>query len=177
MRDWYILLVKTGQEERIVEFLNQKMNPNDSHAFVPRKEVIFRRHGIDEIFQEVMFPGYVFIESSKSHIELADEIQHYIKIQKGIYRFLYNEDKSNITLHTEERERIIAICGTGPEYCMKKSVGIMVGEKVEILSGALTGKEVAIQKLDRHKRRAVIQMPILGEIREVSVALEIIQRM
>ena len=176
MRDWYILLVKTGQEEWIVDFLNQKLDSEDSRAFVPRKEVIFRRHGEDKVYQEIMFPGYVFMESSKPQAELAAEIQGYIKMQKGIYRFLYNEDRRDIMLRAEERDGIIAICGTGPEYCMRKSVGIMVGDKVEILSGALRGKDITIRKLNRHKRQAVIQMLILGQPKEISVALEIVKR-
>lgn len=63
----------------------------------------------------------------------------------------------------------------GEDYCLKNSVGIIEGNKVKVLSGALMGKETSIKKINRHKRQAVIEMMIFGETREIAVALEIIE--
>lgn len=170
--NWYILFVKTGYEEKIVTILNEKLDSGRSKAFSPRKETIFRRKGVDNINLEILFPGYVFIETTKTYTELSKEMQYFAGSLKGVYRFLYYTDKDEAALHENEKREIISMCGGG-DYCLRNSVGIIEGDNVRILSGALMGREVAIRKINRHKRQAVIEMMIFGEVREIVVALEI----
>lgn len=174
MDNWYILFVRTGCEEKIVTVLNKKLDLNRFRAFLPKKETIFRRKGVDNINTEILFPGYVFIETSETYIGLNNEILSFVNKLKGVYRFLYYADKTDAALHEDEKKEIVTMCGD-ENYCLRNSIGIIEGDKVQILSGALMGKEAAIRKINRHKRQAVIEIIIFGEIREISVALEIIE--
>lgn len=171
--DWYILFVKTGCEEKIVTILNEKMELGSSRAFSPNKEAIFRRKGVDNVNQEILFPGYVFIETIKSYHELSKEIQYLISTLKEVYGFLHYADQKEAALREEEKKEILSMCGG--DGCLRNSVGIIEGDKVRILSGPLTGKEASIRKINRHKRQAAIEMMVFGEIKEILVALEIIE--
>lgn len=171
--DWYILFVKTGCEEKVADILNEKMDQKQSRAFTPRKKIIFRRKGMDHIYQEILFPGYVFIETAKSYHELNKEVRYLVSNLKVVYRFLHYEDPKQAVLHEEEKREIISMCGG--DLCLKNSKGIIEGGRIKILSGALVGKEAAIKKIDRHKRQAVIEMMLFGETREIIVALEILE--
>ena len=57
--NWYVLFVRGGMEEKIRDFfLSQGLN-----AFIPKMKVVFRKQGISELVEKIMFPGYLFIES------------------------------------------------------------------------------------------------------------------
>mgnify|MGYP001133197006 CR=1 FL=1 len=171
--DWYILFVKTGCEEKVAGVLNEKMDQEKSRAFTPRKKIIFRRKGVDHIYQEILFPGYVFIETEKTFRELSREVQYLVSSLKVVYRFLHYADPRQAALHEEEKKEIMAMCGG--DLCLGNSKGIIEGGRIKILSGALVGKEAAIKRIDRHKRQAVIEMMLFGETREIVVALEILE--
>ena len=56
------------------------------------------------------------------------------------------------------------------------SQGIIVNGRVIILSGPLVGEESRIRKVDRHKRRAWLQIKLFGKPYTVVVGLEISQK-
>ena len=64
----------------------------------------------------------------------------------------------------------------GADYCIQESIGYVEGDKVIIKSGGLMGSESRIKKINRHKREAVLEINILGDMRQVIVALEIIKK-
>ena len=44
------------------------------------------------------------------------------------------------------------------------------------MSGPLQGKEGYIKKIDRHKRRAFLEMPMFGRVQKIQVGLEIVAK-
>ena len=54
------------------------------------------------------------------------------------------------------------------------SYGMQVGDKVRVTEGALVGLEYRIVKIDRHKRKAVIEIELFREKKEITVGLEIL---
>ena len=56
------------------------------------------------------------------------------------------------------------------------SEGIIVGDKVTILSGPLKGMESTIQKIDRHKRKAWLNLEMFGRMQLVEVGVEIVKK-
>lgn len=55
-------------------------------------------------------------------------------------------------------------------------VSLMVGDRIQILDGSLKGLESIVRKVNRHKRQAWIEIEFMGDIRLVSVALEIVEK-
>ena len=79
--NWYVLFVRGGMEEKIRDFfLSQGL-----HAFIPKMKVVFRKQGISELVEKIMFPGYLFIESELEQAAMDEQIKE-LRMQKtGIY--------------------------------------------------------------------------------------------
>lgn len=56
------------------------------------------------------------------------------------------------------------------------SEGIIEGSKVSVNSGPLQGMEGYIRKIDRHKRKAYLEIPFFGRTQNIQVGLEIVEK-
>lgn len=63
-------------------------------------------------------------------------------------------------LTEDEKNFLLGFCDDG--YIAEESKGFIIGDKIFITSGPLKGRESIIKKIDRHKRRAEIEMTFLG---------------
>jgi transcriptional antiterminator NusG len=68
----------------------------------------------------------------------------------------------------------MALCGK--TTCIEKSSGIIVRDAVVISSGPLIGMEGFIKRIDKYRRRATLDLYMMGDIYPVVVALEIVER-
>jgi transcriptional antiterminator NusG len=84
--------------------------------------------------------------------------------------FTKNEFAGNLALQTG-----ISFCNSS-RYVTEESKGFIIGDKIIVTSGPLKGRESIIRKIDRHKRRAEIEVAFLGDIRRINVALEVISK-
>ena len=64
----------------------------------------------------------------------------------------------------------------GKAQTVEMSEGIIEQSVIKVYSGPLVGKEKYIRKIDRHKRRAMLEMPMFGEMRKMQVGLEIVAK-
>ena len=62
------------------------------------------------------------------------------------------------------------------ENVIGMSKGVIRNGRPVITSGPLKGREGLIRKIDRHKRIADIEIPLAGERRQVTVGLEIYEK-
>jgi transcriptional antiterminator NusG len=53
------------------------------------------------------------------------------------------------------------------------SKGFIAGDKLIVTSGPLKGRESIIKKIDRHKKRAEIELSCFGATKRINVALEV----
>ena len=56
------------------------------------------------------------------------------------------------------------------------SEGVIENSKVRVISGPLVGKEGFIKRIDRHKRKAFLEMEMFGRVQKVQVGLEIVAK-
>ena len=63
----------------------------------------------------------------------------------------------------------------GEEHIIRNSSGFRVDDMVEITSGSFKGWKGEIKKINRHKRRATITVPMMGKDVEVNIGLEIVK--
>jgi transcriptional antiterminator NusG len=61
----------------------------------------------------------------------------------------------------------------GEKQIVEMSTGIIEGSKVIVESGPLKGREGLIKKIDRHKRKAYLELDMFGRSQRVEVGLEI----
>ena len=174
-KNWTILFVRTGWEEKLVSVLKEKLNPNEYSPFVPSKETAYRRSGIISKVRKPLFPGYIFVQTEIEPKLIASKLTLALTSVKGIYSILhYGEDRNDVAMREEERlcwERLF-----NADFCVVGSVGFIEGDVVRITTGSLVGLEGQIKKINRHKRSAIVEMKMMGAVRDVVLMLEVIAK-
>lgn len=75
----------------------------------------------------------------------------------------------------EEEIGLLQKMGVG-EMPMKVSEGMIENDTVVITEGPLTGMEGFIRRIDRHKRKAWLDIDMLGRTMRIEAGLEIIEK-
>jgi len=171
--NWYVLFVKTGSEDDIVKQLKYYLG-DACLPFLPKKVCVYRRNGKKSLFQKNCFPGYIFIESNKSSKEFILLTLPVIPRIKNAFRLLNNGDKTDIAMHDYERVALSKVLGI--DHSIDISRGIKEGDSVRIISGSLDGNEGMITKINIGRHEAIIRLSMFGKTVDVSVGIEIIEK-
>lgn len=166
---WYVLQVRTGTEENIR--LQCRSNISEtvlSHCFIPYYEEKKRIRGEWTIQKKVLFPGYVFVVTEKVE-KLYKDLKDVIGLTK-----LIGTGQEIVPITDEERQFLVSFGGA--DQIVGMSEGIIDQSKVIVTSGPLKGKEGYIKKIDRHKRKAWLEVSMFGRIQDVQVGLEITEK-
>lgn len=169
MGEWYVVQVRTGTEEAILAQCTKKISKMAlERGFLPYFEEKKHIRGQWIVQRKVLFPGYVFAVTD--HMEkLYEELRSVIGLTKLI------GTGNEIVPITEQERRFLLEFG-GEEQLVEMSEGIIKGDKTIVLKGPLKGKEGLIRKIDRHKRKAWIEVEMFGRRQEVQVGLEIVAK-
>lgn len=156
----YCIFCKTGQEHNVANLLNK--NYINVEALVPVRVVQEKRGGKWELRKRVMIPGYIFL-FAEDKISFSS-----IQAQSDIYKILQYPNG--------ERE----LAGSDYEYAMwlynyegklEPSTVLTEGDKVKVIDGPLASGIGNIVKLDRHKRRAMVEFRFHGNTQKVSLSV------
>lgn len=164
---WYVIQVRTGTEENI-RIQCQKRIPESilTRCFIPYYEEKKRMRGEWVTLKKVLFPGYVFMVTDD-----LEELYLQLRDVTGLTRFLGTGDE--IVPLTSEEEEFLRHMG-GEEQVVRMSEGIIEGAQVHVTTGPLQGMEGYIRKIDRHKRKAYLEISMFGRIQSVQVGLEVV---
>lgn len=166
---WYVVQVRTGAEEGIR--LQCEQNMKDSvleRCFIPYYEERKRIRGRWTTQKKVLFPGYVFVVTGE-----LEELFLQLKNVIGLTKLLGTGD--DIVPLTDKEVDWLRRIG-GEEQVVEMSEGVIEGGQVRILSGPLQGMEGCIKKIDRHKRKAWLEVEMFGRMQMVQVGLEIVAK-
>ena len=166
---WYVMQVRTGSEENI-QLQCQKDISSDilEDCFIPYYEEKKNIKGEWKTQRKILFPGYVFLDS-RQVVRLYSNLQQV----SGLTKLLKTGDE--VVPLTKEEVHFLKTFG-GEEQIVAVSEGIIENSKVIVMSGPLMGKEGYIKRIDRHKRRAFLEMPMLGQRQKIRVGLEIVSK-
>lgn len=166
---WYVVQVRAGTEESI-KIQCERTVPDSilERCFIPYYEERRRRQGSWTTIKRILFPGYVFAVTEDVE-ELCQQLKHVLGLTKiiGLGREIVplSEDEVNFM------ERI-----GGKDQLVGMSEGIIEGGQVRIYDGPLQGMEGYVKKIDRHKRKAWLEIEMFGRIQLVQVGLEIVKK-
>ncbi|OAA86962.1 antiterminator LoaP [Clostridium ljungdahlii] len=166
---WYAVQVRTGDEEKIKLICN-KLISNDvlQECFIPYYEKKIKYMTKWHITTEILFPGYIFMVSNRINDLILD-----VKKIPDLIKILGDENEI-IPLYDREIEFLMRF---GKEdHLVKISYGYIENDKIVITDGPMKGYEGTIKKIDRHKRKAIIQVEFFGRTMEVSVGVEIVRK-
>ena len=169
--NWYVLFVMGGKEKAIRDFINEKYE--SVHAFIPVIEIIHTKQGEEYVVEKPMFPSYLFIESELQQKEFQKLVQNARQMKSGIIKELkYDEEIS--ALREYEREYLEGLLND--EHRLTRSIGYLEQDEVVITEGPLKGYESHITRIDRHKKKAILNLDILSKETKITVSLEIIKK-
>ncbi|MGE5612859.1 MAG: antiterminator LoaP [Bacillota bacterium] len=174
MSNWYVFHVQTGREQTACNFLNKLFDKTESIAFIPQVELIFKNSKILRKELKPMFPGYIFTDSILREEKFLAQVYKYIRFSTCIFELLGRKNIDFMKLTDDEKSFLLSFCDD--DYIAEESKGFIIGDKIIVTSGPLKGRESIIKRIDRHKRRAEIEVTFLGDKRRVSVALEVISK-
>ncbi len=166
---WCVLQVRQGSEERIRRQCQEKL-PSDlvKNCYVFYYEEKRHVQGEWVIKEKPLFPGYVFIDTEKAE-EFNDELFRIMGQTKLL------ETGGYVTSLSETEENFLKTF-TGKDQLLEISEGVIEKSKIKVYSGPLVGKEKYICRIDRHKRRAFLELPMFGRRQKIQVGLEIVSK-
>ena len=171
----YVLFVRTGDEDKIYRILSGRLNTELFQPFVPKKAMILKRLGVPKKIYKKCFPGYVFIQSNSPPNEFMHKMFPIVYPLKEAYRFLhYGDNRQDIALREHERQSLLSLFGES--FTIDCVVGVLVGDRVQIVSGAFADMEGTIKKILPRRREVIIEIPFMGDLRPVSLGLDIVER-
>ncbi|MDR2044216.1 MAG: antiterminator LoaP [Clostridium sp.] len=171
---WYVLMARTGREQEAKAEIQSHWDTEHILPFLPVKEIYFRKAGTVQKENRLLFPGYVFVETTvESHDFLVMALQ-FIKRTNTFFRVLEYGDSKEIAVREEEKvfwQKIL-----NQNYCVECSRGVIEGDRVRVKEGPFIGSESRIKKIDRHKRQAVMELELMGAPRSISVSFEVLEK-
>lgn len=166
---WYVIQTMKGKEKKAADEVRYDVAKEDEQVFVLENEMEYKVKGNWIKDTNPFFPGYIFVDISA---DMAEDFDIRLRREKHPLKLLRVDEV--ITPIRPEEEEYLKRLG-GDEHIVRNSEGYRVDDMVEITSGSFKGWKGEIRKLDRHKRRAIICVPMMGRDVEVSIGLEIVK--
>ena len=168
MNMWYVIQTFTGKEQEVAACINLKIDKHlFNRCFVPLYEDVWRKGGVGHISIKRMFAGYVFVHTD-TPIELYEELKRFPKLTILLYT-REKEFKELLSLHPEEEVFFDTILSEGT---MRVSYVHVDGKgKIDTIIGPLHDYADHIVKVDLSHRRAMVEIPMLGETKTVKFGL------
>ena len=165
-----IVIISPGLHRKVRRMLHEKIfSTIDWDCCDTRVYILWKRYkGEWHTRQRVLFPGYIFTVSDD-----IEALQEQLKTIIGLTRLLGTGGE--ITPLTD-RERDFLLNLGGEDQIVRMSEGVIENETIRITSGPLKGKEAYIRKIDRHKRKAWLELPMFGRTQRVEAGLEITEK-
>lgn len=164
---WYVIQVRTGTEENIRLQCTARIPQSVlERCFLPYYEEKRKIRGSWIVRKKHLFPGYIFAVTKD-----IEALHNMLKSVMGMTKLLgVGED---IVPLTESEVQFLKRFG-GEDQVVGISEGVIENSVTKILSGPLKGMEGTIRKIDRHKRKAWIEIEMFGRMQLIQVGLEIL---
>lgn len=166
---WYAVWLTTGREiedaEQIRLFTEGRGYDN---CWIP---VRMERRKIGDHVEDVekpLFPGYIFLEA-------RDPEDLYLALKKFPRFSLMLKTGENYTPISPEEETFIRRL-TDESGKAAVSLGVIKDKKLRVIEGPLKGLEQYVVKIDRHKKKATLEMHLLGKTHVFRMGLEVVEK-
>jgi len=172
----YVIQTTTRDEELVIDLIKKEMNDNPSliSIFTPLKEELVKYRGSWHKVNKLLFPSYIFIET-----ENIDDCYNHLYNIPRLTKLLGRDKKEKkvVPLFKEEEDYIFSLIGINKDHVVELSdIEILDNKEVKVLSGPLKGLSGKVIKTDLHKRRVTVLIPLLGQLVETSLGINIVEK-
>lgn len=171
-KNWYILQVHSGFEDKVKTTLEERIKNESLEEFfgdilIPREQVVEMVKGVRKTSARKFFPGYILIL-----MELNDLTWHTIHENMPRVVGFVGNDENPLPLPDEDAAKIIGRIQDGSESPRPKVI-FEVGEVVRVIDGPFANFQGVVDEVFPEKGRVKVMVSIFG--RETPVELEYIQ--
>lgn len=168
---WYAIWTATGSENKLCSWIADYIQDGlYEECFVPLLEQNRNEKGIWRSIRKPLFPGYLFVKTDEARIgRFAEKLK---KAEQFAVILTTDGDFSPVS----DNEVFIIDKAYENSGVLGSSIGMIEGDRINILSGPLTGLECAIKHINRHKRIATIELNMFGRTSRINIGLEIITK-
>ncbi len=168
---WYTLHVYSGQEKKVIAYLENEIVQNSLEdripsVLVPRENVIEMKDGKKVVKDKKFFPGYVLIE-----MIIDKETKHLVLNTPGVINFLGTQNKPH-EVHPTEIKRILGRTEEHREVD-KMAVPFKVGDPVTVIDGPFNDFSGFVEEVNPEKNKVKVMVSIFG--RPTPVELDFLQ--
>ncbi|MBC8203914.1 transcription termination/antitermination factor NusG [bacterium] len=170
-KQWFVVHVFTGQEEKIKNFLEQEavrigLQDRIGQILIPSEEVIEMRDGKKRLKNRVFFPGYLLVEMA-----LDKETQHFIQNTPNVINFVGPRNRPE-PLQKREIDRIL---GKADSAASQKLIEIpfKVDDTIKIIDGPFKDFTGFVTEINQERRKVKVMVSIFG--RSTPVELDFLQ--
>lgn len=166
---WYVLHTQPGHENVARENLLRVVEKNNltNRVFdivIPTEEVVEEKNGKKVIVERKLFPTYMLVK-----MIYGDDIWHRIVGTRGITGFTGPKGRP-LSLTEEEIVKMR----------LEKSqadISMQIGDKVELLDGALKGQVGTIKEIDKENLTAKVTVEMFGRENLVDMNLDELRKL
>lgn len=166
---WYVIHTQKGRENKAAREIRDDVASGDENVFIFENEMEYKIKGEWIKDRKPFFPGYIFAEMEKEQAEDFNK-----RLLRKSYKLV---DVDGVITPIREEEQTYLMKLGGEEHIVRHSEGFRVDDRVEITHGSFRGYKGEIKKLDRHNRRARVDVPLMGRNMEVEISLEIVRNL
>jgi transcription termination/antitermination protein NusG len=159
---WYIVRSQSNKERSVAQrILNEAENGDFigrvGRVVVPMEKTFFMKAGKKQKREKVMYPGYIFIETS-----VIDDLKQYLKGVNGAMGFLTSRGGNVLPLSNSE---VNAMLGEW-EATKEKEVDntFCIGEEVKVIDGPFSTFKGSIEFLDESKQKVTVNVLVFGRV-------------
>ena len=160
---WYVIQVMTGKENDIAG----KLKEQGIRALVPKENRLIRSGGAWIQKEYILFTGYVFL-----NITYNADNYYRIKNMPGVIKFLGDSKKPSILSHLEA-EWIMLLTGKDNAPIEPATVRVLEDGSYKVTDGILERFENKIIRYDKRSRKAVFEITICNEKKEVQLSIRL----
>ena len=165
-KKWYTVKVQNNRENSVSDKLKTEMIRDfneDVNVLIPTKTVSSIKAGKIKHKQQVMYPGYIFVETAS-----VDKVLHFVKVINGMSGVLKDPQGNPIVMRKSEIEKMTGII----EEVNRNSKDLYVlGEEVTVINGPFSTFRGKIQSIDYEKDKIKLEVSIFGRATIVDLTL------
>lgn len=172
MKQWYVLQIYAGYEDKIKADLEYRIKHSDLQGDFGG--VMFPSAKMKQVFSaaeeenQQLFPGYMLIE-----LKLSSETMKLVLGTPRVLRFLGG--KSPVALPQREIDRVVEKV-QGGVVLSGDSSGLSVDSEVTIADGPFSGFVGVIEKVDTENERITVMVSIFGRMTPVELRFDQVKK-
>ena len=163
----YCLFCKCGSEQTVAETINTLHQ--GFLAIAPKRIVQEKRNNKWEQRNLALLPGYVFLFSEK------DQDNKHLRIKvTDMYKILQYDGGVKELCHEDYAYAMWIYANHGS---INPSHVLCDGETIQVIDGPLLDCQGRIIRVDKHKRRVLVEFDFDGQKRSISLGIECVSRL